>query len=759
MSNPKSETVSESSVSEPPPTQPSVPISYPIKTLEELESRSYFDSFHYPFNRASVPILNGGSSSLPQRRRLLVCHDMAGGYLDDKWIQGGTNPDAYAIWHWHLIDVFVYFSHSLVTLPPPSWTNTAHRHGVKVLGTFITEWDEGRTACNTLLSTKETAHMYAERLAELAADLGFDGWLINMEVNLDPGQIPNLIEFVDHLSLTMHSSVPGSLVLWYDSVTVEGKLNWQDQLNEHNKPFFDICDGIFVNYTWKEDYPRLSAAVANERKFDVYMGIDVFGRNTYGGGQWNVDVALDLLRKNDVSAAIFAPGWVYETKQAPDFETAQNSWWGQVEKSWGAPRNFPGPLPFYTNFDQGRGYHISVDGDNVSDSTWCNISCQGLQRFFQQLVVSAHIHTDDHCNDKDGRTRQDMTRKTQATTFVHSGDVVTGIPTSAATRELETVRFRMELRTPETLLRCLNGDQRREKPQLMLVDPSNSIQVSVDLKEASYSGGGNIKFKGSLEEKIYFERKIFQVGFLLSELPVHFIYTVKSDSNSSLGLKLEFTSTGDGRRASMLLASRAVNHFSDKFSKVIMTRERKGFSSGWVINEGVVAMSGYTLTEIHAVCYRSDSNDNDGTVASPSDYFALLGHITIKTVDYKSDFPLSSSWLVDGTCIKWTSDPLGSKTLDVKISWKLKHENSYLFLKFNVYLVKLSKQAGGNPVTTLEDVKEYLGVAQVSCFYVSDLKVPSDTSTLKFIIQVCSVDGTIQELDESPYYELEVEGP
>lgn len=234
---------------------------------------------------------------------------------------------------------------------------------------------------------------------------------------------------------------------------------------------------------------------------------------------------------------------------------------------------------------------------------------------------------------------------------------------------------------------------------------------------------------------------------------------VKSDSNSSLGLKLEFTSTGEGRRASILLASREVNNFSDKFSKVIMTRERKGFSSGWVINEGVVAMSGYTLREIHAVCYRSDSNDNDGTVASPSEYFALLGHITIKSVDYKSDFPLSSSWLVDGSCIKWTSDPLGSKTLDVKISWKLKHENSYLFLKFNVYLVKLSKQAGGNPGTTLEDVKEYLGVAQVSCFYVSDLKVSSDTSTLKFIIQVCGVDGTIQELDESPYYELEVEGP
>lgn len=37
----------------------------------------------------------------------------------------------------------------------------------------------------------------------------------------------------------------------YDSVTIHGKLDWQDQLNEMNKPFFDICDGIFVNYTWK----------------------------------------------------------------------------------------------------------------------------------------------------------------------------------------------------------------------------------------------------------------------------------------------------------------------------------------------------------------------------------------------------------------------------------------------------------------------------------------------------------------------------
>lgn len=113
------------------PSQPSIPISYPLKSLEDLESRSYFSSFHYPFNKASVPLES--NSALPNRRRMLVCHDMAGGYLDDKWVQGDTNADGYAIWHWYLMDVFVYFSHNLVTLPPPCWVNAAHKHGVKVI--------------------------------------------------------------------------------------------------------------------------------------------------------------------------------------------------------------------------------------------------------------------------------------------------------------------------------------------------------------------------------------------------------------------------------------------------------------------------------------------------------------------------------------------------------------------------------------------------------------------------------------------------
>lgn len=37
---------------------------------------------------------------------------------------------------------------------------------------------------------------------------------VNIEVKLDKKQVDNLKEFVRHLSHTMHSSIPGSLVIW-----------------------------------------------------------------------------------------------------------------------------------------------------------------------------------------------------------------------------------------------------------------------------------------------------------------------------------------------------------------------------------------------------------------------------------------------------------------------------------------------------------------------------------------------------------------
>ena len=51
----------------------------------------------------------------------------------------------------------MYFSHALIVMPPPSWVNVAHRHGTKVLGTLITENDEGLVQCEDLFGTADVA--------------------------------------------------------------------------------------------------------------------------------------------------------------------------------------------------------------------------------------------------------------------------------------------------------------------------------------------------------------------------------------------------------------------------------------------------------------------------------------------------------------------------------------------------------------------------------------------------------------------------
>ncbi len=90
----------------------------------------------------------------------------------------------------------------------------------------------------------------------------------------------------------MHEQIPGSQVIWYDAVTQQGKLEWQNSLTAQNQAFFDAADAIFVNYHWNEQTPGGAAAVAGDRKHDVYMGEDVFGRGTYGGGGMGCDAAL-----------------------------------------------------------------------------------------------------------------------------------------------------------------------------------------------------------------------------------------------------------------------------------------------------------------------------------------------------------------------------------------------------------------------------------------------------------------------------------
>jgi len=45
--------------------------------------------------------------------------------------------------------------------------------------------------------------------------------------------------FVEYLTCEMHRHIVHAEVIWYDSVTRDGELRWQNELNEHNR--FSIC--------------------------------------------------------------------------------------------------------------------------------------------------------------------------------------------------------------------------------------------------------------------------------------------------------------------------------------------------------------------------------------------------------------------------------------------------------------------------------------------------------------------------------------
>ncbi len=116
----------------------------------------------------------------------------------------------------------------------------------------------------------------------------------------------------------------------YDAVTTEGRLVWQNDLTPLNAPFFGAADAIFLNYHWTQATPARAAAAAGRRRTEVFLGVDVHGRGTYGGGGDASHVALAAAKAAGVSAALFAPAWVYENHDKAEFEQRQEAWWHQV---------------------------------------------------------------------------------------------------------------------------------------------------------------------------------------------------------------------------------------------------------------------------------------------------------------------------------------------------------------------------------------------------------------------------------------------
>lgn len=143
--------------------------------------------------------------------------------------------------HWDSIDVFIYFGHYTVCIPPPAWINIAHKHHVKVLGTLVFEqWDDrksvgkeaklmldGKVFCNLQLADKSKQienFYYADQLVKICKFCGFEGYLMNFEVKIENTEV--LLCWLQYLKMRLHDEIIGGELMWYDSVTHDGDLKW-----------------------------------------------------------------------------------------------------------------------------------------------------------------------------------------------------------------------------------------------------------------------------------------------------------------------------------------------------------------------------------------------------------------------------------------------------------------------------------------------------------------------------------------------------
>jgi mannosyl-glycoprotein endo-beta-N-acetylglucosaminidase len=203
-------------------------------------------------------------------------------------------------------------------------------------------------------------------------------------------------------------------------------------LHQLHRPSFALYSGL-VNLSsidslqWQGHYPSLTAQYftsldpslfsANSRTLnDIYTGIDVWGRGSYGGGGFGSYRALTRIDPEflGLSAALFGQGWTWESEEGKPGWTWEK-WWEYDRKLWFGPANpdekvevpdmpdggddapyDPGPfrplttfferrappnpvdLPLHVSFGMGVGHAWFINGMKVfqTDQGWTDVDKQ-----------------------------------------------------------------------------------------------------------------------------------------------------------------------------------------------------------------------------------------------------------------------------------------------------------------------------------------------------------------------------------------------
>lgn len=337
-----------------------------------------------------------------------MCHDFSTSYptheASTDGVTGKDCPSNDNIWrfnHWAYVDVFVYASCHRVTIPPVGYIHAAHRHGALILGTLHFGRDDKNASDQliSVMSNYSARSKAASQLASISKFYGFDGWFIRIQSVPEQVSTSDIAGFVSDLTRACRKALgPASEVVWFDSVTRKGDSKPQCELNDENDLFFKAAGAFFTSFHWTRNAPVRSAVKAGPRRTDVFTGIDVHGRKTFGGGGFQTHIALRAIKQAGTSAAIFAPSWTME-KCPPGTDPLEVE-----ERFWTGPRGRFGrecvaqyfkeravltQLPFSTSFDPGWGPRTVTAGNVVNEEKYFNMKRQDVQPSFLRTKMAS----------------------------------------------------------------------------------------------------------------------------------------------------------------------------------------------------------------------------------------------------------------------------------------------------------------------------------------------------------------------------------
>ncbi len=341
---------------------------------------------------------------------------------------GLNKAEANAFSYWQYVDLLVYWGGSsgegLIVAPSADVVDAGHKNGVKVIGTvFMPQTAHGgkmEWLDDLLQQSDDGSYPVVDKLIEVANTYGFDGWFINQETegtDTEPLTKEHAAKMQGFLSYYKEKA-PDLELVYYDSMTVDGEMDWQNALTEKNIAYLkndedaSVADAMFLNFWWTTDslapdeLLKASAALAEENQidpYDLYAGIDLQSNGYDTPIKWNLFENPD--GGTYTSLGLYCPSWSYFSSQMiQDFWKKENKLWVNSKGDPSAEINAEGDtdwrgistyvvertaitsLPFVTNFSTGNGYGFYKKGEQISMLDWNNRSISDVLPTYRYII-------------------------------------------------------------------------------------------------------------------------------------------------------------------------------------------------------------------------------------------------------------------------------------------------------------------------------------------------------------------------------------